>query len=185
MMSLAIFQEIKITTFSSKASLLKQVLLPFYWIIPLIISILFFCHSWIWKWEKYFARIKENSLLLCFSLLFFFDFRSAGKRATFSKGIGTIMMKYWYPIHISFMRLAKHPSLLRTFGFSAISTTYHSYLPSIFWRNALIWCYFQNIWEGLFLRSKDATQSRNLEEAEKDGKKSYFCMILSEHQLKC
>ena len=31
----------------------------------------------------------------------------------------------------------KHPSLLRTFGFSAIST-YNSYLPSIFGTNALI-----------------------------------------------
>ena len=30
-----------------------------------------------------------------------------------------------------------HPSLLRTFGFSAIST-YKSYLPSIFGPNALI-----------------------------------------------
>ena len=36
-----------------------------------------------------------------------------------------------------------HPSLLRTFGFSAIST-YDSYLPSIFGTNALIWGFFQN-----------------------------------------
>ena len=115
-------------------------------------------------------------------LFFFFDFRSTGKRATFSKGIGTIMMKYWYPIHISFMRLAKHPSLLRTFGFSAIST-YDSYLPSIFGRNASIWCYFKNILEGRFLKSlssKDDTQSRSLKEAEKKEKKymAWFIIII-------
>ena len=33
--------------------------------------------------------------------------------------------------------LLHHPSLLRTFGFSAIST-YDSHLPSIFGRNALV-----------------------------------------------
>jgi hypothetical protein len=37
-----------------------------------------------------------------------------------------------------------HPSLLRTFDFSPIST-YNSYLPSIFGTNALIWGYFWNI----------------------------------------
>jgi hypothetical protein len=44
---------------------------------------------------------------------------------------------------------ASHPSLMRTFGFSMIST-YNLYFPSIFGKNALIWCYFQNIWEGHF-----------------------------------
>ena len=34
--------------------------------------------------------------------------------------------------------------LLRTFGFSTIST-YNSYLPLTFGKFALIWCYFQNI----------------------------------------
>ena len=47
-----------------------------------------------------------------------------------------------------------HSSLLRIFGFSAISN-YDSYLPSILGTNALIWDFFQNVWKGRFLRSKD------------------------------
>ena len=35
-------------------------------------------------------------------------------------------------------QLLSHPSLLKTFGFSAIST-YDSYIPSIFGTNTLIW----------------------------------------------
>ena len=43
--------------------------------------------------------------------------------------------------------IAGHPSLLRTFGFSAIST-YDSCLPLIAGWYALIWDYFQNVRKG-------------------------------------
>ena len=62
---------------------------------------------------------------------------------------------YWVPKHfVHFVRVLHgntkdvHPSLLRIFGFSAIST-YDSNLQSMLKTNELIWCYFQNIWEGL------------------------------------
>ena len=42
-----------------------------------------------------------------------------------------------------------HPSLLKTWGFSTIST-YNSFLPSIFGTNALIWGYFWNVRKGCF-----------------------------------
>ena len=66
-----------------------------------------------------------------------------------------------FTVHRGFYFL-RHPSLLvlRTFGFCAIST-YNSHFPSIFEKNALNWFYFQNIWKGRFLRSKEAAWSRS------------------------
>jgi hypothetical protein len=54
-----------------------------------------------------------------------------------------------------------HPSLLRTFGFSEIST-YDSYIPLIFGKFALTWDHFQNICEKPFLRPLRSPRSNNL-----------------------